>query len=354
MKTNGFDGGAHPNGGLPLTALATGRNEARVTIQDVAQQANVSIGTVSRVLNERPGVSVRTRDLVLDTIASLGYRPDHAARALSRQPVRIGLSLSSGTRRLMPFFMLFLEHLIAELQQDGYRLEEIPARRDGLPEWLTDGIILHGVHDDDPRLAYLRAQRVPFVVVGHAEGARGVMPDDRGGAREATRHLISLGHRDIVHLGGLMSQQAFQDRYQGYRDAFAEAGLEPPRRDLLLDGDFDTLTAYRTVRRAFEAGCVATAVFAASDEMALGAIAALEDLGMKVPLDVSVVGFDDLPELGDSLTTVRQDIGQITATAVALLREGLRAVPPRAVTVPVQLVVRGTTARRREAEGRET
>ena len=325
----------------------SGRHDARVTIQDVARGAGVSTGTVSRVLNERPGVSPATRRRVLDTIARLRYRPDHTARALSRQPLRIGLSLAAGTRRLMPFFMVFLEHLITVLQEHGYGLEEIPAGADGLPERLADGMVLHGVHDDDPRIAYLERAGVPFVLVGHAEGTRWVMPDDVGGAREATRHLVKLGHREVLYLGGRMSQQATQDRYQGYREALAEAGLDPTE-PVLVEGELDSLAAYRAVRRAFQAGRPASALFAASDEMALGAAAALEDLGLRVPLDVSVVGFDDLPEIGARLTTVRQDIGKITATAVDLLREGLRGAPVRDVTVPVQLVVRGTTARRRE------
>jgi LacI family transcriptional regulator len=325
----------------------SGRHDARVTIQDVARGAGVSTGTVSRVLNERPGVSPATRRRVLDTIARLRYRPDHTARALSRQPLRIGLSLAAGTRRLMPFFMVFLEHLITVLQEHGYGLEEIPAGADGLPERLADGMVLHGVHDDDPRIAYLDRAGVPFVLVGHAEGARWVMPDDVGGAREATRHLVKLGHREVLYLGGRMSQQATQDRYRGYREALAEAGLDPAE-PVLVEGELDPLAAYRAVRHAFQTGRPASALFAASDEMALGAVAALEDLGLRVPLDVSVVGFDDLPEIGARLTTVRQDIGKITATAVDLLREGLRGAPVRDVTVPVQLVVRGTTARRRE------
>ena len=318
----------------------------RVTIQDVAEAAGVSTGTVSRVLNERPGVHSSTRRRVLATIERLEYRPDHSARALSRQPLRIGLSVATGSRRLTPFFMLFLEHLIHELQQDGYRLEEIPSRPDGLPAWLTDGLILHGAHDDDPRIAHLQAQGVPFVLIGHASGARWVMPDDVGGGLQATRHLLRLGHERIAHVGGLMAHQAFQDRYQGYCDALAEAGLEPDP-ELLLDGEFSTLGAYRAVRRAWEKGVRFSGLFAASDEMALGAVAALEDLGLSVPLDVSVVGFDDLPEIGSDLTTVRQDIAQLTQVAVALLKEGLRDEAVRHHTVPVQLVVRGTTARKR-------
>lgn len=323
------------------------RRNTRVTIQDVAEQAGVSTATISRVMNDRPGVSESTREHVISTISRLRYRPDHAARALSRQPLRVGLSMNHGARRFKPFIMVFLEQLIGQLQDEGYRLDEVPVGSDGLPVSLSDAMILHGAHDDDPRLHHLRRAGVPFVLVGHADGVRWVAPDDYDGGLQATRHLVRLGHRRIIHLGGLVDQQAFQDRYSGYRDALAEIGVTP-ERSWLLDGEFNTLSAYRVMRRALEEGLSATAVFAASDEMAMGAIAALEDHGLSVPADVSVVGFDDLPEVGAALTTVRQDIALITSTAVSLLREGLDGAPVRSVKLPVQLVVRGTTARRRE------
>jgi len=341
------DKAAAPNQG------AGERANERATIQQVAEHAGVSIGTVSRVLNRRPGVSPTTMRRVQASIAHLSYRPDHAARTLSKAPLHIGLSLAADTRRLTPFFMLFLEHLIGRLQREGFRFEEVPARSDGLPAWLPNGVILHGAHEDDPRLRYLESQGVPFVLVGRSAGARWVAPDDHAGGLHATRHLLALGHEEILHLGGLMSHQAFQDRYGGYLEALAEAGIAP-KREWLLDGSFTILGGYRVVRRAFEGGCRCSAIFAASDEMALGAIAALEDLGLRVPLDVSVVGFDDLPEISnglnvpEGLTTVRQDIAHIADTAVTLLVEGLQGLPVRSETVPIQLVARGTTARRRE------
>jgi LacI family transcriptional regulator len=319
----------------------------RATIGEVARLAGVSTGTVSRVLNNRTGVHARTRQAVLTAMRSLEYRPDQAARELSfRQTTKVGLSVALGSRRLIPFFMLFLEHLITELQNDGYRLEEIPTRRDGLPERLTDAMILHGAHDDDPRIRYLQKQGIPFVLVGHGKGIRWVMPDDYTGGLEATRHLLRLGHTEILHVSGLMTNQAFQDRYQGYQAALKEAGIKP-KREWLLDGDFTTLSAYRVVRKMYEKGSRASAIFAASDEMALGSIAALEDVGLKVPLDVSVVGFDDLPEISEKLTTVRQDIQALAARTVALLKEGLRNDPVRHELIPIQLMVRGTTARKR-------
>ncbi len=320
----------------------------KATIADVAKASGVSTGTVSRVLNSRPGVKAQTQAHVLATIEKLGYKPDAAARELSaNQGSRIGLHVATGERRmvLIPYFMLFLEHLIEELQKDGFRLFEIPSRPDGLPEYLTDGMVLLGAYEDDPRVAYLQKEDVPFVLVGHSGEVRSVAPDDVDGGRQAAAHLLKLGHTDIVHVSGFTNSQASFDRYEGLRAVLGEAGLEFSK-DYLLDGEFTSLGAYRSLRKAYEKGLRFSAVFAASDEMALGVIAALEDVGLRVPADVSVVGFDDLPGVADKLTTVRQDIAQIAAATVNLLQEGLRGEPIRHQIMPVQLVVRNTTWRR--------
>ena len=317
----------------------------RPTIGDVAQAAGVSTGTVSRVLNERPGVSPATKAAVLEVVSRLGYRPDSAARQLSGgRGNRIGFHVSQRSGRFSPFYMLFMEFLVAEFQRAGYRVEDVPSRPDGLPAGLPDGLVLLGVHDDDLRIPYLESRGVPFVLEGHAPGRRWVRADDYGGARAATEHLLRLGHTDVVHVSGDPVGQAAFDRLRGYRDALQGAGLPalPP-----LDGAFTVLGAYRAVRRFLETGTPFTAVFAASDEMAQGAIAALEDAGLRVPADVSVVGFDDLPEFGEGLTTVRQDVAQVAGTAAALLQEALSGLPVRHAVVPVQLVVRKTTSRRR-------
>jgi LacI family transcriptional regulator len=332
-----------------VSVNATAVKAQRPTIQDVASAAGVSTGTVSRVLNDRRGVRKTTRERVLAAMTWLDYQPDLAARELSfGQTTRIGLHVAATNRRLVliPYFTLFLEHLISELQNDGYRLQEIPSGPDGLPEGLADGMILLGAQEDDPRLAYLQSQGVPFVLIGHGEGIRWVAPDDYGGGRQAAEHLLRLQHEAIVHVSGFTGSQAFFDRYQGFRDVFGRAGLEVSSAQL-LDGEFTSLGAYRALRKAHEKGLRFSAVFAASDEMAIGAMAALDDLGLRVPADVSVVGFDDLPGVGDGLTTIRQDISHIAGAAVALLKEGLRGEPLRHETVPVRLVVRGTTARRR-------
>lgn len=325
-------------------------SKQKMTIRDIARLANVSTGTVSRVLNGRPGVSPKTREAVLRVIQDLAYAPSPAARELVGRPSSVGVLLDPGVRRYTPYFSLLLTSLARALAQEGLRVVETPTDPRGLPLEPAQGYILLGAHDHDPRIEHLKAAGQAFVLIGAYPGVFCVAPDDEDGAYQATRHLLELGHREILHLTGHPHRQAGRERLRGYRRALEEAGVAF-REELVLDGDFDTLTAYRVLRRAWEGGLRWSAVFAASDEMALGAKAALEDLGLRVPQDVSLVGYDDLPELGQGLTTVRQDIPSIAQKAVELLRLAQAGEPPRGLRVPVHLVVRGTTARREVGEG---
>lgn len=326
-----------------VTATETGH----LTIHDVANAAGVSIGTVSRVLNQRGGVSPTTRSRVSAAVESLGYQPDRAARELSnRRPVTVGLSTAFGLRRLIPYFMLFLEHLLDELASSGLRLRDVPTGRDGLPAEAMDAYMLFGSHADDPRITDLQRRGVPFVLVGQREGVRCVAADDVAGGRQAAEHLLRLGHLRVVHVTGDRGSQAMGDRADGFMAAYAEAGAPGPR--LVECDDLSALGAYRaTAKDLHDQPRAYTAVFAATDELATGVISALSDAGVRVPGDVSVMGFDDMPEIGDGLTTIRQDIAAVARTAVELLHEALGRESVRSVRVPVSLVVRGTTAERR-------
>jgi len=195
---------------------------------------------------------------------------------------------------------------------------------------------------------------------------RSVAADDFDGGRLAAEHLLRLGHSRVLHITGELQSQAMGDRAAGFEAAYAEAGGQRPR--LLECDDLSALGAYRAMARdlarlqgdettrtleikrphaAADHSLTYTAIFAATDELATGAIAALSDARIRVPADVSVVGFDDMPEIGEALTTVRQDIAAIARTAVELLHEALNGAPVRGVRVPVSLAVRGTTAERR-------
>lgn len=313
------------------------------TISDVARLAGVSTGTVSRVLNQRAGVHPATKAKVLAVVDQLGFVPMQAARELTGRTDMVGILLSPDVRRYTPYFVLLFEHLTEALWREGMRLEETPSDRAGLPLSSAQGFVLLGAHDHDPRLEALSLQGIPYVLIGVYPDSFWVAPDDGSGAYAATRHLLELGHREILHITGHPHHQAGRDRLNGYKKAL-EVYQVSYRPELVLDGDFSTLAAYRATRKAWEGGLRFSGVFAASDEMAVGAMAALEDLGQSVPLNVSVVGYDDLPEIGTHLTTVRQDISEIARTAVRLLKEAISGTTTHGVRVPVQLVVRGSTS----------
>jgi len=318
----------------PAAKADPSRSRGRATIRDVAEAAGVSIGTVSRALNARSGVHAATRRRVMDAATALAYDPDRAAR-----------SMAHGYRRLTPFFALFLEHLSAHLAMSGLRVDDLPTRSDGLPAGDADAFVLLGAHPDDPRIGHLTKTERPFVLVGRHPDVRCVAADDEAGGRLAAEHLLRLGHRDVVLLTGQPHAQAMADRARGFTTAFADAGQAAPTQ--LVADDGSSLGAYRVLRTHLESGARPTAVFAASDEMATGCIAAAADLGLRVPADVSVIGFDDLPEIGVGLTTVRQDFEALARETVALLHEALRGDEARSVRLPVTLISRGTTAERR-------
>jgi LacI family transcriptional regulator len=193
------------------------------------------------------------------------------------------------------------------------------------------------------------------VVLGHVPDpdVSWVLPDGYDGSRQATEHLIRLGHRNILILCGDGTAnytvkapflwQVSYDRFQGYKDAL-EAAQIPFDHELLINCEFTTLGGFLATRNALRDGKQFTAIYAITDELAAGAIAAIEDAGLRVPTDISVVGYDDLPEVGESFTTVHQDISALADHTVDLVLEALEAKPVRHINMPVHLVVRGTTA----------
>lgn len=315
------------------------------TIREIARIANVSVGTVSRALNGRPGVSRETRERVMEVVRTLGYAPNPVARELVGKPSTVGLLLAPEVRRYTPYFVLLLENLAEELWRVGLRVKEVATDARGLPLEEARGYVLLGAHDHDPRIEALQKAGHPFVLIGVYPGSFWVAPDDPAGGYLATRHLLELGHEEVAVLTGYLHHQAGRERLMGYKKALLEAGLAF-RPKMVLDGEFSALSAYRAVRRAWEGGLRFTGLFAASDEMALGAWAALEDLGLRVPEEVSLVGYDDLPEVGERLTTVHQDLPTIAREVVHLLGLALAGEAPLGKRVPVYLLPRGTTARR--------
>jgi len=318
------------------------------TIREIARRAEVSIASVSRALNGKPGLSDALREKILAISQEVAYQPSAAARQLiSGKTAVVGISLGRQDIELRPYYILLYQHLTVALHQQGMvpvffnhqQTAELPER--------AGAAILLGEATDDERPALLKAAAIPFVRIGDAGEGFSVAPDDRQGLYEMTHHLITQGRRRLAFMGGELEVPRPHSRLEGYRRALAEAGLAERLISLPHRLASDSLNSYRYLNRYLDQEGAQPlpfdALVCATDELALGCVAALEDRGIEVPAHVAVTGFDDLPTLATGLTTVRQDIAEIAATSMALLAEARAGEAPRHVSLPVALVLRETS-----------
>jgi LacI family transcriptional regulator len=336
----------------------------RPTIRDVAHQAGVSIATVSRVLNDRSDVSAQTRERVRTAATSLGYKVDPAGRALASQQTRLVAVVvgdNSGHRDLsLIFFGKVLAAISRRLAQSGYEplLLQAADRRGELSPLDAgfghrfDAAIVIGVDDDDPLIASFAESRLPLVGVDVRSGsarAAFVGCDHDEGVRLAVAHLHALGHRRIAHIAGGVNTVAGADRRDAFRPAVERFGLELPDA-YVRSGDFSSASGYRETCELLALPTPPTAIVSASDLMALAALQAIWDSGLRPGHDVAVVGFDDLEAAAlahPPLTTIRQDrqaLGTLAATRAIELIEHPDA-PAETTLLPVELVVRASSAR---------
>jgi len=326
-----------------------------VSMADVARLAGVSSQTVSRVSTGHPGVVSSTRAQVLAAMQQLGYRPNSAARALKLGEFRtIGVILftlaTTGNSRTV-------EAIASHAAQEGYAITLIPVAsptQDGvlgaftrLGELAVDGIIvIMEVHLLDAATVTL-PPGVQVVVVDSDAGDRYsvVDTDQADGARQAVQHLLDLGHRSVWHVTGPAESFASERRAKAWRDTLQAAGRPVPA---VQRGDWSAESGYRAgLVLAGDPEC--TAVFAANDQMALGLLRAFHERGRTIPGEVSVVGFDDIPDAASylpPLTTVHQDFAEVGRRCVQGLLRQLRNEPdgPGTALVPTRLVVRQSTA----------
>jgi len=316
----------------------------KLTIHEIAYMAGVSIGTVSRVLNNRPGVHESTRTSVLEIVKRVEYVPDAGARKLARgERGLIGIAPFNTHAAHSPYFSILLDSMQEVMVAQGYAARVLEPKKTDLSR--VDGFIVPGIFIDDSRLTLLRERGVVTSVIGRAAGEVWVSVDNTGGMTRMMQHLMKLGHRRIVHLTGTPTGQESFDRLEAYHNALNAAEL-PEIPELILEGKFTELGGYRAVRAALEQGLAFSAIASASDEMALGAILALQDAGLRVPYNVSVTGFDGLPYfdfLEPKLTTVRQpirELGQAAAVRITALLEGQTL---ENLTLPTDLIIRSSS-----------
>jgi len=325
-----------------------------VSLTDVARHAGVSPQTVSRVSNGGSGVLEPTRRRVLASMAALRYRPNSAARALKRgsfRSIAVVLSTldSTGNTRLLRGVVesaVPAGYTVTVLTVDMQSRESLDGASLRLHEAAVDGVILvaeaesAGVlpldqFSDDPLVIVASREREAFAVVDS---------DQAGGTRSAVRHLLGLGHETVHHVMGAETSHAARRRMEEWRAALDEEGREIPA---VVRGDWSADSGFEAgMELASEPGV--TAVFVANDEMALGLLRAFGQRGIRVPQDVSVVGFDDLSTAGNfppPLTTVRQDFDEIGRRSVqrVLAQVGGEPWEPGLDLVPTELVVREST-----------
>ncbi len=328
------------------------------TLEDIAELAGVSRSTVSRVINEQPNVRDNVRERVLEVVQKTGYHPNAAARALaSQRSWTLGLILPHSVSFLFsdPYYPQLTKGIAQACNQYNYTLalflvgtkedeEKIYPRvsRKGL----LDGVIVQsGHHGDQWIIGRFVDANTPLVIVGRpfrSDNVSYIDIDNINASYNAVSHLIRLGRRRIGTIAGPANSTVGIDRKEGYFKALVERGREVDE-SLIIEGDFTEAGGYYAMQQILSAR--PDAVFVASDVMAIGAMRAARDAGLRIPEDISFVGFDDLPVATFSdmqLTTVRQPVVRFGAKAVEvlidLIENGID--PPRHIIMETELVIR--------------
>jgi DNA-binding LacI/PurR family transcriptional regulator len=302
----------------------------RVTMHDVARQAGVSYQTVSRVINNHPYVAEDTRTRVLQVIADLGYRPNKAARSLAAQQSRTLAVIMFGMDYYGPAQMMI--NIERAAKAAGYDLifsnvaqSTVPEMRDALDSlegWLVDGILaitpVLGVTSEEMQALSAHIPLVQIDIQADAE-TPSVIVDQQLGAALVTQHLIDLGHRHIAEISGPLHWHGAIARHRSWEQTIYQAGLRPGPT---LEGDWTSRSSYELAGQILDRDPAITGLVVGNDQMALGAIRALRERGLRIPADISITGFDDIPEASyfePPLTTVRQAFDALGIAGVECL-----------------------------------
>ncbi|MFD0432767.1 LacI family DNA-binding transcriptional regulator [Streptomyces chartreusis] len=328
---------------------------SRPVMDDVARLAGVSKQTVSRVLNDHPSVRAETRETVLSAMRTLGYRPSRSARSLASGRTRMVGVISFDAARYGPASILTAINTAA--QEAGYLLSSI-ALDTAEPDTVVEAVNRLSAEGADgviaiaPQLWVGKALAdtrldTPLIVLenGLDSDTQQVTGDSRAGARKAVEYLLGLGHRTVWHIAGPTGWTSADHRLGSWQSCLEAAGAAVPTP---LIGDWSADSGYELGRRLARRTDV-TAVFASNDQMALGLLHALHEAGRSVPGDISVVGYDDIPEAAHflpPLTTVRTDFAEIGTRSLRLLLDRLDGTEEPSWSrslVPVELVIRASS-----------
>jgi DNA-binding LacI/PurR family transcriptional regulator len=339
---------------LPGASPRSAAGPARIA--DVAARAGVGIATVSRVLNGHASVRPSTRERVVEAIDALHYRPSSLARSLSLQRTMVVAALlpwftnPSAVQRVRgiveglsgsQYDLMVFDIESEDRQRRAFELFDRGDR--------ADGLLVVSTLPPEPEIERIRAAGIPCVLIDAVHSSfPSIAVDDVAGGEIATKHLVALGHRRVALIGDPPPEFRFdwsRDRTRGYERALASAGLEP-RPDYVREGTRLPHVARAVATELLSMAERPTAIFAASDTQALGALDAARALGIRIPEELSVIGFDDIEVAAFvGLTTVRQPLVQSGRRGAGLLLEALsgKTVEPLREVLPLELVVRSTT-----------
>lgn len=327
----------------------------RVTIAQIAEQAGVSVPTVSKVLNGRADVSAETRAKVESLIQEHGYRRRTSGTASSPMIDLVFHQIGGD------WAVELIHGVEGVVRAEGVELvlSECGASRRPRQEWIESvlsrrplGVIMVFSDLDPDQRAQLEARRIPFVVVDPVGDEGDDVPSigsaNWNGGRMATMHLLKLGHRRIGMIGGPVETLCSRQRVDGYTDALRSTGV-PVDPELIRSGDFGVASGHREATVLLGRKDRPTAIFAGSDMQALGVYQAARELGLDIPRDLSVVGYDDLPVaqwVGPTLTTVHQPLRQMAELATRLVLDLARGIQPAALRMDlaVEMRVRQSTS----------
>jgi LacI family transcriptional regulator len=343
-----------------MTSGALPNDVSTLTIEHIASLADVSRSTVSRVLNNHPSVRPAVRERVLEVIHRYRYTPKAAARSLAgARTDTIGLLVprSAAFSLADPFIASMIQALFAEATRQGFFVMLTMLTADMEPGFYDrilrarhfDGLIMFSSDIDDPILPRLIHDGQPLVMIGshpYFVDVACVDAENRQGARDAVSHLISLGHRRIGLINGQLEMEVSLARRDGYKQALLEAGIAIDPQ-LMQNGYYSEAAAYSAALALLDLESPPTAIFAASDHMASGALHAVRHRGLLVPDDVALIGFDDLSVAAlanPPLSSVHQPVGDMAVQAVRLLIEQFGGnARPGSVRLPARVVVREST-----------
>jgi LacI family transcriptional regulator len=327
----------------------------KMTIDDIARITGVSKSTVSRVMNGVPGVNKDTKQRIMEIVKALDYKPSSFAQGLATKRTKM-LGLILPERGLDQFHLNLVGSVANTVCAYGYRLMLSSVTDDWgyqlVKQNLVDGLFIFDikVHHDE-RVRILKELNFPFVTIGGPPGDEEdvafVDIDNETAGYDAIHHLIQLGHRKIAFIGGPKDLRVGFLRMKGYYDALNDAGIIPDR-SIVVHGDYTEKSGYLEMNKLLDTGIGFSAVFAVSDLMAIGALKALRERHIKVPHDISVIGFDNIPMakyVDPPLTTVKfltDELGKQAANLLIQIIEGNKPEHYQCV-FPTELILRDST-----------